>query len=286
MDTCVDEREMPSVYHYLRQNKKFPTVWCPGCGIGIVLKAIIRAVDDLGLDKDKVAMVSGIGCSGRMAAYVDFNTLHTTHGRALSFATGLKLAKPEMKVIVVMGDGDAMAIGGNHFIHTAARNMDLAAIIINNLTYGLTRGQYSPTTPFGSVAATAPYGSIDQPFDICKTAEAVGATFVARSVVTYVLEAEKFIARAIDKKGFSVVEIMSNCHTYFGRSNQKATALQMMNWLKDITAPASAKPEDKAGKIERGIFVDKELPDYLEHYKEVVRKAREMKEKEIHHDHS
>jgi 2-oxoglutarate ferredoxin oxidoreductase, beta subunit (EC 1.2.7.3) len=171
---------------YLRHTKKFPNVWCAGCGIGIVLGAIIRAVDSLGLDKNDIAMVSGIGCTGRMPVYVDFNTLHTTHGRALAFATGLKLVRPEMRVIVVMGDGDALAIGGNHFIHAARRNIGLTAIVVNNATYGMTGGQYSPTTPLGALSTTAPYGHIEPPFQIAELAQCAGAAFVARSTVYHV----------------------------------------------------------------------------------------------------
>jgi 2-oxoglutarate/2-oxoacid ferredoxin oxidoreductase subunit beta len=167
-------REDHEIYEFLRHKKKFPGVWCAGCGIGIVLGSIIRAVDSLGLDKNNVAMVSGIGCSGRMSVYVDFNTMHTTHGRALAFATGLKMARPDMHVIVVMGDGDALAIGGNHFIHSARRNIDLTAIVINNSIYGMTGGQYSPTTPEGFIASTAPYGTIERHFSICDLASAAG----------------------------------------------------------------------------------------------------------------
>ena len=155
MPTQVEHTE----YMYLRPTKKFPNVWCAGCGIGIVMGALIRAIDRIGLDKDEVALVSGIGCTGRMPVYMDFNTMHTTHGRALAFATGLKIAKPTMKVIAIMGDGDALAIGGNHFIHAARRNIGIAAIVVNNAIYGMTGGQYSPTTPIGSKAATAPYGN-------------------------------------------------------------------------------------------------------------------------------
>jgi 2-oxoglutarate ferredoxin oxidoreductase subunit beta len=161
---------------YLRHSKKFPNVWCAGCGIGIVLGAIVRAVDRLQLDKNDVALLSGIGCTGRMPVYVDFNTMHTTHGRALAFATGLKMVRPEMKVITVMGDGDALAIGGNHFIHAARRNIGLTAIVVNNSTYGMTGGQYSPTTPIGAQAATAPYGHIEQPFPIAELAPAAPST--------------------------------------------------------------------------------------------------------------
>src|SRR3990172_4896047 len=196
-------------YEYLRSHKKFPHVWCPGCGIGIVLGSIIRAVDGLGLSKDDVAMVSGIGCSGRMSVYPDFNTLHTTHCRALAFATGIKLAKPQMNVLVVMGDGDALAIGGNHFIHAARRNIDLTAIVVNNSTYALTGGQVSPTTPVGARTTTSWFGSIEPAFDVCRIAEAAGASFVARGTAYHVLELDKLITRAMQKKGFSVVEAIN-----------------------------------------------------------------------------
>ncbi len=154
------------IYKYLRHDKKFPHVWCPGCGIGILLGSLIRAIDRLEYTKDEIVLVSGIGCTGRLPVYVDFNTLHTTHGRALTFATGVKLAKPDLKVIVIMGDGDATAIGGNHFIHAARRNLDLTAIILNNSIYGMTGGQYSPTTPYGQKATTAVYGTVEPSFNI------------------------------------------------------------------------------------------------------------------------
>src|SRR5512136_1815926 len=154
-------REEHSAYTYLRPTKKFPNVWCSGCGIGIVMSALIRAISRLELEKDDIALVSGIGCTGRMPVYMDFNTIHTTHGRALAFATGLKIAQPSLKVIAIMGDGDALAIGGNHFIHSARRNMDLTAIVVNNSIYGMTGGQYSPTTPLNGIATTAPYGNIE-----------------------------------------------------------------------------------------------------------------------------
>jgi len=162
------------IHKYLRHDKKFPHVWCPGCGNGIVLGSLIRAIDKIGLSKDDIVMASGIGCSGRMPVYVDFNTLHTTHGRALTFATGIKLAKPSLNVITVMGDGDATAIGGNHFIHAARRNLDLTAIIINNQIYGMTGGQFSPTTPYGSVATTSTWGHIEHAFSIADLAVTAG----------------------------------------------------------------------------------------------------------------
>jgi len=178
------------VHQYLRHNKKFPHVWCSGCSNGIVLGAIIRAVAELGIPKDDVMMVSGIGCTSRMPVYVDFNSLHTLHGRPIAFATGIKMFKPHMKVIVITGDGDATAIGGNHFIHAARRNIDLTVLVLNNNIYGMTGGQYSPTTPEGDFASTTPYGNIDEPFDICQLALGAGASFVARGTAFHSLETQ------------------------------------------------------------------------------------------------
>jgi 2-oxoglutarate ferredoxin oxidoreductase subunit beta len=267
------------VQEYLRPHKKFPSVWCPGCGDGIVLGSILRAVHDQGWKKEDVAMVSGIGCSGRMPVYADFNTLHTTHGRALAFATGLKLAKPRLNVIVIMGDGDALAIGGNHFIHTCRRNINLTAVVVNNRIYGMTGGQCSPTTPTSFVATTSTYGNIDQPFDISYLAEAAGASFVGRSSVAHPREIESIMNKALQNKGFSVVEVFSNCHTYFGRMNRLGTAPDMIKWFKENTAPASLPPEKREGKLTRGVFVDREITGFIDHYQELIEKSRFQAEK-------
>ena len=264
---------------YLRHSKKFPNVWCAGCGIGIVLGAIIRAVDGLQLDKNDVALLSGIGCTGRMPVYVDFNTMHTTHGRALAFATGLKMVRPEMKVIVVMGDGDALAIGGNHFIHAARRNIGLTAIVVNNSTYGMTGGQYSPTTPINARAATAPYGHIEPPFPIAELAATAGAALVARTTVYHVQELEKYVAQAIAKDGFSVVEAVSYCHTTIGRINRWGTAPDMMRTLKEqsitLKRAEGMSDEEKRGKIVRGVFVDRDTPEYTRLYDHVIERAQQ-----------
>ena len=263
---------------YLRHSKRFPNIWCAGCGIGIVLGAIIRSVDEMGLDKNDVAMVSGIGCTGRMPVYVDFNTMHTTHGRALAFATGLKLVRPGMKVIVAMGDGDALAIGGNHFIHSARRNIELTAVVVNNLTYGMTGGQYSPTTPQSALAATAPYGHIEQPFRIAELAAAAGAAFVARSTVYHVGELQEYLGQALRKEGFSVVEAISYCHTTLGRLNRWGKAPDLMRRLKEdsVTLKQAEKQtsEELAGKIVRGIFADQDLPEYGRLYRQIVERAK------------
>ncbi len=266
-------------YMYLRPTKKFPNVWCAGCGIGIVMSALIRAIDRIGLEKDDVALVSGIGCTGRMPVYMDFNTMHTTHGRALAFATGLKIARPDMKVITIMGDGDAIAIGGNHFIHAARRNIGITAIVVNNAIYGMTGGQYSPTTPIGAKAATAPYGNIEPPMPICEVAKAAGATYVARSTVYHAVELDRFLEQAIRKNGFSLVEAVSYCPTTFGRMNKLGTTVDMMRQLKDNSVSASAaeklSPEEREMKIVRGVMHDVEKPEYTQLYAELIQRAQQ-----------
>jgi 2-oxoglutarate ferredoxin oxidoreductase subunit beta len=258
---------------YLRA-QRMPHIWCPGCGNGIVLKAILRAVDRLGLNKDEVVMVSGIGCSSRTPGYVDFNTVHTTHGRALAFATGIKLAKPHLTVIVVSGDGDATAIGGNHFIHTARRNIDLTMIIFNNYIYGMTGGQYSPTTPTGKWGSTAPYGNLENSFDICGLAAAAGASYVARGTVYHAVQLDKFVESGVRKKGFSVIEALTPCPTYYGRRNSQKSVIDMMNWQIETTVSASKaaklSPEALNGKIVTGVLADREKPEHVDEYQKFL----------------
>jgi 2-oxoglutarate/2-oxoacid ferredoxin oxidoreductase subunit beta len=272
------KRQDHGAYEYLRHNKRFPHLWCAGCGIGIVMGSLLRAVQKLELDQDDVAIISGIGCTGRMPVYMDFNTMHTTHGRALAFATGLKLARPEMEVIVVMGDGDALAIGGNHFIHAARRNIDLTAIVVNNSIYGMTGGQSSPTTPLDARSATAPFGHIEPPFPICDLAMAAGASFVARGTVYHVTELDRLIHRALEKRGFSLVEAVSYCHTTFGRANNIKSPVEMMRQLKEnsITLQAAQKQGQENGdpaQIVRGVFRDEDRPEFTELYDEIIERA-------------
>ena len=273
----IDDR--PLIYKYLRHDKKFPHVWCGGCGIGILLGSLIRAIDHIGYTKDEILMVSGIGCSGRLPVYVDFNTLHTTHGRALTFATGAKLAKPEMKVIVIMGDGDATAIGGNHFIHAARRNIDLTAIIVNNSIYGMTGGQYSPTTPYGDRATTATYGTVENSFNISQLAVCAGGVYVARGTVFHTRQLDQLIEKALLKKGFSVVEVISQCQTHFGRLNKRGNQVEMMKWQRDHAVPVekakTLSPAEMADKFEVGVLVDRESPTYHEEYAKLRQKAKE-----------
>ena len=271
------------IHKYLRHDKKFPHVWCPGCGNGIVLGALIRAIDRLGLEKDEIVLASGIGCSGRMPVYVDFNTLHTTHGRALTFATGIKLAKPSLTVITIMGDGDAVAIGGNHFIHAARRNLNITAIIINNQIYGMTGGQHSPTTPYGCYATTAPYGHIEHAFSIAELAVTAGAAFVARGTVYHAQLLDELIEKGIRKPGFSVVEAMSNCHIQFGRRNELEDPVTMMKWLKDHAVTAKKAQRMKPGALEDkftvGVLTDVEKPIYTDEYQKIREKAKKLARK-------
>jgi 2-oxoglutarate ferredoxin oxidoreductase subunit beta len=267
------------IHKYLRHDKKFPHVWCPGCGIGIMLGALIRAIDRIGYEKDEIVLVSGIGCSGRLPVYVDFNTLHTTHGRALAFATGVKLAKPSLKVIVIMGDGDAVAIGGNHFIHAARRNIDVTAIIVNNSTYGMTGGQYSPTTPYGMKSTTTVYSNIEQDFKISELAVTAGAVFVGRGTVYHAKLLDDLMEKAFLKPGFSVVEVISHCHVQYGRQNRLGSAVEMMQWQRDHAVPVEKalkmKPEELKDKILIGVLVDKELPVYQDQYEKIRERAKE-----------
>jgi len=216
-------REEHEIYQYLRHKKKFPGVWCAGCGIGIVLAAIIRAVARMGLDKNDVAMVSGIGCSGRMSVYVDFNTMHTTHGRALAFATGLKMARPDMHVLVVMGDGDGLAIGGNHFIHTMRKNVNLNMILLNNRIYGLTKGQFSPTSPRGFVTKSSPYGTVEDPFRPAELCFGARGKFFARCVASDGAHTIKMLKAAYHHQGAAVVEVLQNC-IIFNNGTHEAVA--------------------------------------------------------------
>jgi len=263
---------------YIRK-EMFPHMWCPGCGNGIVLGALIRAIDTLNWDRDKIVMVSGIGCSSRITGYVDFCTMNTTHGRALPFATGIKMANPDLKVIVVMGDGDCSAIGGNHFIHACRRNIDITAIVINNMIYGMTGGQYSPLTPTNHFGSTAPYGNIDQTFDLAKLATAAGASYVARSTVFNARQSVPLIKKGLQKKGFSVIEMISTCPVSYGKMNKKKSPVELLKWVKSIAVSKTGweklSEEDREEKIVIGEFTDTNKMEYTEKYKMVMKKAQE-----------
>ena len=268
---------MAVIEKYLRQSA-LPHIWCPGCGHGILLASILRAIDKLQLDQKKTIIVSGIGCSSRASGYMNFNTIHTAHGRALPFATGIKLANPELNVIVITGDGDATAIGGNHFIHACRRNIDITTIIFNNSIYGMTGGQYSPLSPQGTMATTAPYGHVERPFDIAALAIAAGATYVARGTAYHAVQLTDIVAKGIENKGFSVIDGITQCPTSYGRKNKMGAAAQMMQWQKDnavmIAAAAKMKPEELAGKFVIGELHKSEAPEYTAEYEKVLLKAQ------------
>ena len=206
------------------------------------------------------------------------NSFHGTHGRALPFSTGIKLANPSLNVFTLMGDGDGITIGGNHLIHAARRNVDLVAIMVNNLNYGMTGGQYSGTTPKHAITKTSPYGHVENGFDVCKVVQAAGAPFVARGTVYDVVQLDKLISKAIDHKGFSFVEVISPCPTHFGRSNKLGDAPKMMQWIKDNTISqekaAGMTRDELQGKFVTGIFEEREQEDYRTAYQKVIDSLR------------
>ena len=253
----------------------FPHIWCPGCGHGTILNTLVRTAAEMGLNQNNVVTVSGIGCSSRISGYLDYHTLHTLHGRALAFATGVKMVNPNLDVIVPMGDGDALAIGGNHFIHAARRNINITVFVMNNRIYGMTGGQYSPLSGEGISATTAPFGSIDREFDVVKIAAGAGATFVARTTAFHVQEMAKLMKKAIEHNGFSVLEILTQCPTYFGRKNKMGEAPEMLQWFKDNTVPmGSDKLQSDSTLIPRGIFVEEQHPEYTAAYAATIARAR------------
>ncbi len=246
-----------------------PFIWCAGCGDGIVVRALAEVFAALQISPQKIVISTGIGCWGKADDYFSTHAFHGSHGRAIAFGTGIKAGNPELKVVALMGDGDAVAIGGNHFIHAARRNIDMTAVVVNNYNYGMTGGQYSPTSPLGSQTTTSPRGVPEPPFDICELAAVSGANFVARTTAYHVTQLQKYIKQALTNKGFSVVEVISPCPTHFGRRNYKGP-LAMMQYLKDKAVPIKRYEqmgeEEKDGYFPTGIFVEKDRPDFLSVY--------------------
>ena len=263
---------------YLRVDK-MPTLWCWGCGDGVILKSVIRAIDTMGWDMKDVCVVSGIGCSGRFSSYINCNTVHTTHGRAIAYATGIKLANPEKHVIVVTGDGDGLAIGGNHTIHGCRRNIDLNHILINNFIYGLTNSQTSPTTPQSMWTSTAHYGNVDPTFDAAKLADAAGATFVGRESVLDPQKLEKLFVAGFSHRGYSFFDIFSNCHINLGRKNKMGEAVLNLKWIESRIVGKKKfdllNDEEKVGKFPTGILKQEENKlEYCEAYDKVIEAAQ------------
>ena len=272
------------IYKYMRP-EHLPQSWCPGCGNGIIMRDVAQAIENLGLSRNQTVIVSGIGCSSRAAGYMDFNTIHTTHGRAIAFATGIKLANPELEVIVIAGDGDISAIGGNHLIHAARRNIGLTVVVMNNSTYGMTGGQYSPTTPTGAYGTTAPYGNLDRSFDIAGLAYGAGASYAARGSAYHVQQTIALIQDGIRNKGFSIIDVASICPTYYGRKNKKGDAVEMMKWQKDhaVTVEQAAKmdPEQLKDKLVIGLLHHAQYPEFTYKYDMLIQRlAREREANE------
>lgn len=254
---------------------RLPHIWCPGCGIGAVFSTVIGAIQKAQTDLDRIAMVSGIGCTGRIAGYVKLDSYHTTHGRAIPFATGLKLAKPDTKVLVVSGDGDLFAIGGNHIIHAARRNMDLTVICVNNLNYGMTGGQQAPSTPFGAKTTTSTEGSPEEPFNFCALAAACGAVYVARWTALHIRLLTNAITEAMNKKGFSFIEVMTPCPSSFGRRNRLGSGLDLLKFYHDKSVIKNdIDPKDATldygSEIVVGRFVNIERPTFMDNYRAVL----------------
>ncbi len=264
VETSLENPVLP----YLRQDR-IPHIWCPGCGIGTSVNCFCRALTDSGLDLDKVAIVSGIGCTGRTAGYLNLDSFHTTHGRAIPFATGLKLSDPELNVVVYSGDGDLFAIGGNHFFHAARRNMDILVICVNNFTYGMTGGQVAPTTPVGPTQTTMPYGNFENPFNLPFIADACGATYVSRWTVYHVRQLAKAMKEALGKKGFRFIEVMSPCPTLYSRRNRLGDGVDQVKYYKEKSVIKNGVDTKDVGlgfqgDIVVGKFVDRERATWLE----------------------
>ena len=263
---------------YLRMDR-IPHIWCEGCGLGILLNSFVQALKELDFDMDRLAVISGIGCTGRSSGYVKADSFHTTHGRAIAFATGVKVANPRLKVVVISGDGDLFAIGGNHFIHAARRNVDMLVICANNFNYGMTGGQVGPTTPIGSRTQTSPYGNIEQPFNLSALAACSGAVYVSRWTTLHVRRLKESIKKGLQKKGFSFIEVIAPCSTVYGRYNRLGDGLDMMNELKEHTTikhgvyPTEATIEP-GKEIIIGDFVDAEKPEYSDMVQSLIDKHR------------
>jgi len=264
---------------YLRMDR-MPHIWCPTCGIGTIVKCFASALGEAGVDLDKTAIVSGIGCTGRVAGYMNLDAFHATHGRAIPFATGLKLGRPELEVVVFSGDGDLSGIGGNHFIHAARRNIDVTAIVLNNLNYGMTGGQVSGTTPEWSVTSTTAFGNPEREFDICALAGTAGANYVARCSPLHGWEMKEIMKQALAKKGFSLVEVISPCPTHFGRYNEMKETPAMLRWLGERALPVERfrglAAEQRHGHFPVGTLVDRDEPGFNERYETVRARAQQQ----------
>jgi len=281
VDKAIEKDHGLHPYDKYLKPGRIPHIWCPGCGLGVALTCFIEAVMRKGYSVDECAVVSGIGCTGRVAGYLEMDTYHTTHGRPIAFATGLALAKPDLKVTVFSGDGDLFAIGGNHLIHAARRNVDLKVICVNNFNYGMTGGQVAPTTPLEAKTSTTPFGNAEPGFNLPHLAHASGAVYVARWTTYHPRQLVDSICRTFDKKGFTFVEVIAPCPTGYGRPNKLGSGLDEMRYYREMSEVKNGSdPKDAeitlGGKITVGAFVDTERPDFLQNYfSKVVARAQQ-----------
>ena len=254
---------------------RIPHIWCPGCGIGTAFSSSLIAMRESGIDLEKTVMVSGIGCSGRGAGYVNLDSYHTTHGRAIPFATGMKLANPELNVVVFSGDGDLFAIGGNHFIHAARRNVDLTVICVNNFNYGMTGGQVAATTPLTAKTTTTPVGNPDTPFNLPLLAYASGATYVARWTILHTRDLTESIEEALLNRGFSFIEVLSPCPINYGRRNKENGIDSLKIYQERTIIRNDAQPWELDIDFDRGIvlgkFIQTERPTCTDRYDNTCR---------------
>ena len=249
---------------YIR-NGKLPHFFCPGCGCGQILNYFLKSVDDLKLDFKKIITIGGVGCTARIPVYLNTDSFHGVHGRTLAWATGIKTYKPDLKVVIFAGDGDLLSIGGNHFLHAARRNLDFIVILVNNFNFAMTGGQVAPTTLLDSITMTTPFGSKEKPFDSCKLAVCAGATYVARWSTSKPFQCVKSIKKALQHKGFSLVEILSQCPTNFGRYALKTgNPKKVIEWIekKSITKAKADKlsQNDLRDKFILGEFINEKEP--------------------------
>lgn len=269
MATAIDIPIGENLVEPFLRSERIPHIWCPGCGIGTTVNCFARALLNTGKERNKVALVSGIGCTGRVAGYVKLDSFHTTHGRAIPFATGLKLARPDLDVVVYSGDGDLFAIGGNHLIHAARRNMNLKVICVNNLIYAMTGGQTGPATPADAITATAPFGAYEPAFNMPQLVEAAGASYVARWTTYHVKQLERAMTEILTRDGFGFIEVLSPCPTLYQRRNKMGDGLDAMKFYKEKSkvrhgAPTSEVALTRDGEIVVGKFVDRQRPTYVE----------------------
>ena len=275
--------EIHPLEQYTRKGM-LPHIWCPGCGDGIILSEFLRAINDLNIDPKKTVVVSGIGCIGRISGYVKMDGFHATHGRAVAVAVGIKTARPDLNVVVISGDGDLFSIGGNHFIHAARRNIDLTVICSNNFNYGMTGGQAGPTTLLDAITTTSPFGSIEHPFNLVHLAAASGAVYVARWTSIHIRRIRESIKKAMQKKGFKFIEIITPCPEQFGRRNRMRTVIDQTNWLREksvirhFSDPLEA--EASANRIVVGEFVDQDKPEFTDLLRKQMMSVQERLDRE------